>query len=79
MTEEQRRKDICRSYANVYKRRGHLRPKCCERLGTDCSGPMEMHHEDYSKPLLVRWLCRTHHHIVEREAGLLHSPSGLPR
>ena len=31
----------------------------CEAEG--CERPAEAHHEDYSKPLKVRWLCRKHH------------------
>lgn len=48
----------CRSLAGVYKRRGLLRKQPCEDCG---SARTEMHHDDYSKPLTVRWLCRLHH------------------
>lgn len=58
MTPEQRRKDSCRSYAGVYKRRGVLRPEPCEACG---SSAVEMHHEDYTRPLDVIWLCRACH------------------
>lgn len=57
MTPEQRWKDAARSYASVYKRRGLLVPKPCERCG---STEVEMHHSDYRFPLRVRWLCREH-------------------
>lgn len=39
---------------------GRLRVEPCE-IGVDCDGPMESHHDDYSKPLEVRWFCRRHH------------------
>lgn len=47
-----------RAYANVYLRRGKLAKKPCER----CQNPeVQMHHNDYSQPLQVRWLCRGCH------------------
>lgn len=39
-------------------RDGRLQKRPCERCGNPTS---EGHHEDYSKPLDVIWLCRTHH------------------
>ena len=41
--------------------------ECCGRM------PTQAHHEDYSKPLVVRWLCSTCHsreHRPPRPAGL---------
>lgn len=51
-------------------RDGRLIPQPCEK----CSDPgAEAHHDDYSKPLEVRWLCREHHlehhGKVYRQAG----------
>lgn len=47
-----------RAYARVYLSRGKLtKPDTCER----CSNAPQMHHPDYSQPLLVRWLCRVCH------------------
>jgi hypothetical protein len=40
--------------------RGDLRRQPCEI----CSDPQaQAHHDDYLKPLEVRWLCRSHHRI----------------
>ena len=67
MSQEQRRKDICRSYAHVYLRRGKLMREACVSCG---SAQSQMHHPDYSKPLQVVWLCRPCHlalHAQERE------------
>lgn len=58
MTDEQKRKDRCRSYAGVYLRRGKLQKQPCQNCGSEDS---EMHHPDYSKPLEVEWLCRECH------------------
>ncbi len=57
LNEEQRRRDNCRSHANIAKRRGQLTPKPCEVCGKSA----EMHHDDYGQALVVRWLCREHH------------------
>jgi hypothetical protein len=58
LSAEQHFRDNARSYANVYKQRGKLSPQPCEVCG---SLEVEMHHDDYSKPLQVRWFCRPHH------------------
>lgn len=39
-------------------RQGLIVRQPCERCGDENS---QAHHEDYSKPLEVNWLCRTHH------------------
>jgi hypothetical protein len=39
-------------------KRGDLERQPCEVCGHE---PTDAHHEDYSKPLEVRWLCRKHH------------------
>ena len=69
LTPEQARKDNCRSYAGVYLRRGKLVRAPCERCGDEKS---QMHHPDYSQPLLVRWLCRPCH-LAEHRAHVEHS------
>lgn len=38
--------------------RGILERKPCEVCGDEKS---DAHHEDYSKPLEIRWFCRAHH------------------
>jgi hypothetical protein len=47
-------------------KRGRLIRSPCEICKTE---PVEAHHDDYSKPLDVRWLCRQHHaihHVTQR-------------
>ena len=37
---------------------GDLKRQPCEVCG---AVPVDAHHDDYSQPLAVRWLCRKHH------------------
>lgn len=48
-------------------RRGELEKGQCERECQECSTVIHAHHDDYSKPLEVRWLCALHHAAVHRE------------
>ncbi len=64
LTEKERLRDICRSYAGVYLRRGKIKRANCIVCG---SAESEMHHEDYSKPLEVDWMCRDCHMSDHRE------------
>ena len=63
LTEAQRIKDRARSYLAVYIRRGKVKRQPCERCGAT---PAYGHHDDYAKPLDVRWLCKAHHRIEHR-------------
>lgn len=51
--------------------RGDLKPLPCENCGS--TRHVVAHHDDYSKPLDVRWLCRSchnrHHHLFGPGAG----------
>jgi len=44
---------------NYHVRVGNMSKKPCEVCGTDKH--IHGHHDDYSKPLDVRWLCAAHH------------------
>jgi hypothetical protein len=48
-------------------RDGHLRPGKCEVCG---SFRVQAHHDDYSKPLDVRWLCFAHHREVHGQKAV---------
>lgn len=43
---------------------GRLEKQLCERCGAD---RVEAHHDDYSRPLDVMWLCSMHHKERHRE------------
>lgn len=47
------------------EKRGHLvRPALCEGCGLDKK--LSKHHHDYSKPLVVVWLCKPCHAIADK-------------
>lgn len=58
LTEEQKIKANARSYVNTYIRRGKIKKGFCEICNSE---NVQAHHNDYSKPLEVRWLCNKHH------------------
>lgn len=39
--------------------KGKLMRASCEICGAD---DVVAHHDDYAEPLIVRWLCHSHHH-----------------
>ncbi len=43
-------------------------PKRCSINDSSCLGKIHAHHDDYSKPLEVRWLCAAHHHQFHSES-----------
>ena len=45
---------------------GKLVRQPCEVCGVE---PAEAHHDDYSKPLDVRWLCKSHHAAIHSNKG----------
>lgn len=68
-----------RNLTSVAIRHGRLIRAACETCGKT-TGRIDAHHDDYTKPLSVRWLCRSchqrHHHdgvdpmaIVKMHAG----------
>ncbi len=51
-------KTAARAAVNRSVRSGALKKKPCEVCG---AAKVDAHHDDYTKPLDVRWLCRKHH------------------
>ena len=58
LTLLQKLKANCRSYLNTYLKRGKIKKQPCQVCG---ELKVEAHHDDYSKPLEIKWLCREHH------------------
>ncbi len=56
-------KAAARRAVNHAVARGTLTPGLCEVCGKNA----EAHHDDYSAPLEVRWLCRPHHAQLHRK------------
>jgi hypothetical protein len=65
---ERARRNAARKKVHVALRNGTLVRGECERAGDGCKGHIEAHHDDYAKPLDVRWLCRGHHTRLYNEA-----------
>ncbi len=64
MNPEQRNK----AYSIVYiaTRNGTLVKQPCEHC-LEVNWKSEAHHEDYSKPLEVIWLCKLHHRLKHKQ------------
>jgi hypothetical protein len=56
---------------------GVLRPQSCEVCGT--SQPIHAHHDDYSAPVDVRWLCQEHHIAHHKAMGTYRNNGTGPR
>lgn len=70
MDAELRESHIARWKTHRALKRGRLVKQPCEV----CNAPdVEAHHDDYSQPLAVRWLCKEHHrahHAAAEAAGI---------
>lgn len=70
---ERRRSDPRKNRARcvVYRavRAGRLERGPCEHADRECRGPVQAHHDDYDRPLVVRWLCALHHRRLHVQAA----------
>jgi hypothetical protein len=65
ITREWRQKHRDRARAQQMAEKHHIeQPELCEACGL--RKPLEKHHPDYSKPLLVLWLCKPCHAIADK-------------
>lgn len=51
-------KEYARAVTQLAIRHGQLKRKPCEKCKSKLS---QAHHDDYTKPLQIRWLCSLHH------------------
>ena len=66
--EERKRRVLCRSKLNHAVRDGLITKKDCEV----CGRKAEAHHDDYSKPFDVRWLCFYHHRKESHNQNIIY-------
>lgn len=62
-----------RAHNAVYRavNEGRLEKECCEMCDKRNEKSIHAHHDDYAKPLNIRWLCSKHHsqwHVKNGEA-----------
>lgn len=60
--EEKKKRVKARSILNHHLRDNHIERLPCEI----CGNQAEAHHNDYDKPLDVRWLCFKHHRLYHK-------------
>lgn len=63
-----------RAYLHVYVKRGRVKKGLCRFCAIRIQRPVEGHHSDYSKPLMVTWLCKEHHQEVTNRQRLAYVP-----
>lgn len=63
--EEQLLKVTVRDLTRRYIKQGILIKETCKICGTNEN--VEAHHEDYTKPLDIIWLCRNHHRELHKK------------
>jgi len=69
----ERNREKVRAHSAVHRalKKGTLiRPLECEGCGPNYSGKLEAHHDDYSKPLEIKWLCDSCHKLRHIELRL---------
>lgn len=76
-TPEQKQRIAARAAVREALARGDLERGTCENVSLDCAGPIHAHHDDYGRPLDVRWFCRLHHDMYHEALANLNTQSLL--
>ena len=66
--EEDSRRAAARRAVRKAITQGELHRGSCEHADGSCSTRVTAHHDDYDRPLEVRWLCDRHHQLLHRRA-----------
>lgn len=64
LSDDQRRKDLCRSFINKLVSRGEMTRLPCAKCG---EARVQGHHPDCGDPYRVIWLCKLCHRELHRE------------
>jgi len=72
LSEEERKRAICRSYTRELVLRGIIQKQPCACGSSD----VQAHHHDYNNPRLVYWMCRDCHRRLHNEERSVSGPIG---
>lgn len=70
--ENEGRKANARSVARIAASEGRIERQACR----ECGGKAEIHHADYSQPMLIDWLCRSCHLEHHKKEKAMTKPDG---
>jgi len=68
-------KNRAHALLNYHVKHGNIVKMPCQICGKE---KVDGHHEDYSKPKEVIWLCRTHHREIHRKFNTIRQQLGIP-
>ena len=71
MNSRQQQDAAHRAVTRAIKNGTLVRPDVCSKCGKNRGAPIEGHHEDYSKPLSVEWLCSVCHGRTRRRGHIV--------
>ena len=75
-TRNNKEKRLAHKVVEYAIKRGDLTKQPCEYCGASADKKINAHHDDYSQPLKIMWLCTPCHFIRHKEIG---RPLGAPK